>query len=174
MSPMYSTFYLMLKEVTVNRNQLLHLTGINPDAPIEILNRAKIAPVEDTPVPEGDIYDIVLTGYNLVLDPTGEGEIAIPVYDSVPKDLATAKEIAALIVKERYTIGAAEVVIAESVGLDILTGAASQDLVDRPAVYETILGDINLVGGDLNTTLQAIASATTVDEIRDILYPPAP
>lgn len=170
MSSMYSKFYLMLKGVTVTRDQLLRTTGLSPDAPLEALNFSNVAPVREDATPESDLYDLVLTGYNLLTEP--EGTIAVAVYGSVPKDLTEVKAIASEVEKNRYNQDAVGLVSDSGVNIDIWTGAAAQSPEDRPPAYNTLLDTMSNIGDSLATTLASIDSATSVDDINNIVNPP--
>jgi len=55
---------------------------------------------------------------------------------------------------------------------DVVTAAASQDAVSRPARYQAVLDDMTAITDNLNSNLTAVESATTVDEINDVVNPP--
>ena len=55
---------------------------------------------------------------------------------------------------------------------DVVTAVASQDPLARPARFQAVLDDMTAITDNLNSNLTAVESATTVDEINNIVNPP--
>jgi len=124
-----------------------------------------------TVVPSPDPYDSNL--YTTEPSFTIAGDYANESWVGTPLPLPTAKDNASAEVKVQSNAEATALVESSGVNLDIWTGASSQDPVDRPPVYNTLLGEMASIGDTLAAKLTAIDSSTTVDEINNIVNPPS-
>jgi hypothetical protein len=165
---MEDLYYIPNTGQVFNALQLQNLFGINPDNfALEILNQFGVFPVTQTvPTADGALYTSSAT---YVVD----GNYAIQTWVYTPVDLPLAKDLSSSEVKSRYNEEAIALVSSSGVDLDIWTGSASQDPGDRPPVYNTLLGAMATIGDTLAAKLTAIDSATTVDEINNIVNPPS-
>lgn len=161
-------FYYFLPQQTVCTATLIqNLVGIDPDGySPEILNQLGVYPIvaQENPY-DTRLYDVSPT-YNIV------GEYAVKTWVPTPRPLSEAKEAATVEAKASSNAAAEQLIASSGVSVDIWTGAASQDPASRPPVYNTLLNEMASIGDSLATTLVAIDSATSVDEINNIVNPP--
>ena len=160
-------FYLPASGALYNEANLQINTGFSPSTSPEVLAANGIYTV----VPSSDPYDpnLYTTEPTFVI----AGDFANESWVATPLPLPTAKEIATVEVKAQSNTHAEALVTASGVNIDIWAGAASQDPGDRPPVYNTLLGEMASIGDTLAANLTAIDSATTVDEINNIVNPPS-
>jgi hypothetical protein len=159
-------FYLPSSGALYTDQTLLVNTGFPPTAAPSALAANGIYTVTPSPDP----YDPLL----YTSEPTFAiaGDYALESWVATPLPLPTAKVNATGEVKVQSNESADALVTSSGVNLDIWTGAASQLAVDRPPLYNTLLGEMATIGDNLATTLDAIDAATTVDEINNIVNPP--
>ena len=160
-------YYFLPSNQTFESTQLTLVFGIvDPDtASNDYLNELGLYRVVETPPPTSIYYS-----YTPVY--TIDGDIAVQSWASSPIELETAKIYATTTVTSSSNSSASELVSNSGVSADIWIGAASQAVVDRPPVYNTLLDEMTVIGDNLATTLTAIDTATTVDEINNIVNPP--
>jgi hypothetical protein len=166
-------YYSPTTDQTYSPDQMLNLFGIDTiTTSIPILNLEGFYPVqESSPTFDLQLYNATSTWSIIPLAFEGEG--AIRVWSAVPKPLPEAKENASTEVKNQSNAQAESLVSSSGVHIDIWAGAASQDPLDRPPVYNALLGEMASIGDSLAAKLTAIDTATTVDEINDIVNPPS-
>jgi hypothetical protein len=142
-------------------------TGYPPSTSPEVLAARGIYEVVPTPDP----YDPSL--YTTEPSFTIVGYYANESWVATPLPLPDAKANATAEVKTQSNAEAAALITASGVNVDIWTGAASQDPLDRPPVYNTLLGEMATIGDTLATNLTAIDAATSVDELNAIVHQPS-
>ena len=159
-------FYLPASGALYTDVNLQANTGFPPTAAPSALAANGIYTVTPSPDP----YDpgLYTTAPSFVI----AGDYALESWVATPRSLPTAKENASAEAKTSSNTQADALVTSSGVNLDIWTGAASQLAVDRPPLYNTLLGEMATIGDNLATTLDAIDAATTVDEINNIVNPP--
>lgn len=164
-------YYFSLTGQTYSAYQMQTLFGVNPTtASISTLNTRGFYPVISTsPNFDVNLYNSTFV-WTLVSIAGGQG--AEKTYSPIPKPLPEAKVNASEEAKAQSNDGAETLVSSSGVNIDIWTGAASQDPLDRPPVYDTLLGEMSSIGDSLAATLTAIDTATSVDEINNIINPP--
>lgn len=91
---------------------------------------------------------------------------AIQSWTAVPKELSVAKAEGSSEAKTK-----AEAAITTAYPLLILIGIASKEAADRTAGEQAAMDTLVTAATDLEAQLLLIASATTVDEINDIINP---
>lgn len=158
-------FYLPASNVTLNESNLYKNTGFPPTTSPEVLAANGIYTVN----PSADPYDPNL--YTTEPAYVISGYYANQTWVATPLPLPEAKEYAKGEAKIASNNAAAELISASGVSVDIWTGAASQAPEDRPPVYNTLLNEMASIGDSLATTLTAIETATSVDEINNIIHP---
>ena len=159
-------FYLPASGQVLTDENLEVNTGYSPDTNVSVLAANGIYTVTPSPDP----YDPLL----YTSEPTFviAGDYALESWVATPLPLPTAKVNATGEVKVQSNESADALVTSSGVNLDIWTGAASQLAVDRPPLYNTLLGEMTTIGDSLAASLTAIDSATSVDELNNIVNPP--
>ena len=162
-----TSYYCLPLDKEYSAEQVQSLFNVDVDtAYIDTLNESGIYPVVVTE-PNFD------TGlYTSVLSHSIVGTEAVQVWTPVARPLPEAKENATAQAKVTSNQQASDLITNSGVNVDIWTGAASQAVVDRPPVYNTLLGEMTTIGDNLATTLTAIDTSTSVDEINNIINPP--
>lgn len=163
----YSTATLQ----TYSSDQMQSLFGINTETTaLSILNLNGFYPVqESSPNFDLKLYNTTSV-WNLVPITGGQGaELA---WTAVPKPLPEAKANGSVEVKEQANIILSQILIVNHVTGEVIASVASQDLIDRPALLQVVLDETVVVTNNLGAQLDAIAAATTVDEINNIANPP--
>lgn len=137
---------------------------------ITILNLLGYYPVvESSPSFDLNLYT---TTSVWTLVPISGGEGATLVWTAVPKPLPVAKNNGRAEASQASDTSVSNVVISNYLTADVLSSVASQDLVDRPASLQVVLDETVVLTNALGVTLDAIAAATTVDQINNIVNPP--
>jgi len=160
-------FYLPASGQVIPSSQLRIKTGFEPTDDPGLLASNGIYIITEAPA---DPYDPGLFTSTIIY--TIVGIDAIASWTATPKPLPVAIANGSQEVK---TQAAAEISVIESVtGLpnDILTVVSGQELIDRPVRFQTVLESLAIVTDGLNSNLLAIESATTVDEINNIVNKP--
>jgi hypothetical protein len=160
-------FYLPASGALYTDENLQVNTGFPPTADPSALAANGIYTV----VPSPDPYDpnLYTTEPTFVI----AGDFANESWVATPLPLPDAKANATVEVKTQSNAEAAALITASGVNVDIWTGAASQDPLDRPPVYNTLLGEMATIGDTLATNLTAIDAATSVDELNAIVHQPS-
>jgi hypothetical protein len=164
-------YYSTATGETYSGAQMLGLFGINVDTTdLSILNYRGFYPVQPT-APDFDVRLYNPTGaWNIVSISGGQG--AERVYTPVAKPLPEAKANASSEEKVAANSELDTIVATSGVNTDILTATASEDPLARPVRFQDVLDVMVAVTDSLDANLTAIDSATTVDEINDIVNPP--
>jgi hypothetical protein len=147
------------------------LFGINVETvDLSILNVNDFYPVVDSS-PSFDLNLYTATSV-WTLVPISGGEGATIVWNAVPKPLSVAKDNGRAQASQASDTSVSNVIISNYLTSDVLASVASQALVDRPASLQVVLDETVVLTDALGVTLDAIAAATTVDEINNIVNPP--
>jgi len=142
--------------------------GVNPNSvDISNLNSFGIYPVN----PGTNLYPEYL--YEVTPQYTIVGQYAEQTFMATPRPLALAKENASEAEKALSNEQAELLIESSGVNVNVWTGAASQDPASRPPIYNTLLNEMASIGDNLATNLTAIAAATSVDDINNIVNPPS-
>ena len=134
---------------------------------ITILNLTGYYPVVDSS-PSFDLNLYTATSV-WTLVPISGGEGATLVWTAVPRPLPVAKLNGRAQASQSSDASVNTVVTSNFLTSDVLASVASQALVDRPASLQVVLDETVVLTDALGVTLDAIAAATTVDEINSIL-----
>lgn len=156
---------------TYSAAQLQALFGIDvAKSSIASINRRGFYPVEPS-APDFDtlLYNSSVT-WSLVAITGGQG--AVRVYSPVAKPLPEAITNGSTELKQAANGELDQLLCDCGINNDVVTAVASQDLISRPARFQAVLDDMTAITDNLNTNLTAVESATTVDEINDIVNPP--
>jgi hypothetical protein len=159
-------FYIKASGQAIGADDLYANTGFYPTDSTSYLSANGIYLI----VPSDPPYDPALYENTPVY--TVNGEVADETWVGVPLPLPAAKDNASVQAKNSSNTQAADLITASGVNVDIWTGAASQDPASRPPVYNTLLNGMATIGDNLATTLTAIDTATSVDDINNIINPP--
>ena len=163
----YNFFYSPATGKAYSSAQMLGLFGINTTTiDITTLNRRGFYPVNET-TPSFDNYL-----YTAAPVYTVSGQYADQTWVYTPRSLEIAKQNGDW---EAKTQAASAVSLVEcdcGYSNDIITAAAGQDPLARPARYQAVLDEMAVVTDQLDANLTSIDAATTVDEINDIVNPP--
>ena len=156
---------------TYSAYQMLAGFGINTETTdIEILNYRGFYPVQ----PSSPDFDTTLyqATFTWAIVPIAGGEGAAQVWTATPLPLAQAQANASFELKT--TANAAVDIEACDCGFttDMLTGVASQAEIDRPSRYQAELESIAAIAANLDGNLTAVETATSVDEINNIVNKP--
>ena len=103
---------------------------------------------------------------------TVDGQVADETWLATPLPLPTAKANGTEEVQTTANAGVADIVTASGYSAEVLSAAGAMLEVDRPAVYQTVIAEQQVVTDNLAVQVEAIAAATTVDEINNIVNPP--
>ena len=163
----YTLFYSNATLQTYTSDQLLALFGINIQTiSIEVLNYQSFYPVvETTPTADTGLY-IFTPVYTI------NGDIADQTWTYTPRLLPTAQNYATSEVKATANQEISDIVAISGYSAETLAAAGAALEVDRPAVYQTVIAAEQVVSDNLAVQVEAIAAATTVDEINNIVNPP--
>ena len=161
-----STFYLPASGQVLSDTELLGNTGFPPTYDPGVLASNGIYTVVPTPDPyDPDLYTstavYTIVGYN-----------ANQSWTSTPLPLATAQENGIIEVKAQADLAETTVLADNNITANVMTAVAGQLIGDRPASLQTILAEMQTVSDNLGSQITAIDSATTVDEINNIVNPP--
>lgn len=159
-------FYLPASGQVIPAPQLERSTGFSPNADAAVLAANGIYTVNQTPDP----YD-----WNLYLSSavyTISGNYANQSWTATPRPLSTAKTTGNNEVTKNANAEESLIVGASGLSPDLLTAVSSQDTLDRPTRYQEILDAMSALSDSLDSNLTAIETATTVDEINNIVNKP--
>jgi hypothetical protein len=168
---MGSYYYSTATGTTFSADQMLGLFGIDvATADISYINRAGFYPViETSPDFDTKLYNPTFV-WTLV--PVTGGTGAERTYTANAKPLPEAKANGSIELKQRADQETANIVTLSYLSNEVLTSVASQDPVDRPAPLQDTLTEMVAVTDALGANLIAVDSATSVDEINNIVNKP--
>ena len=158
------SFYLPASGQVYTANELYVNTGFYPTYGPSVLAANGIYTVNPAPDP----YDPGLYDSSPVY--TTAGFYADQSWVATDKPLPEAKENGSAEVKEQANATEAQIVIDSGLSNEVLTAVSSQDPIDRPARFQTVLDAMSAVSDGLDANLTAIDAATTVDEIQCIVH----
>lgn len=148
-------------------SQMLSLFGINTNSTsLDILNSQGFYLVQQaTNLANNLLYSTILT-YSV------SPPYAYEVWTPVPRDLPIAKENGKTLVNQNAT-GELDILYnSTNTSVEVLCAVASQPLASRPVVYQTVIDSTVAITNAAALKIDAIDSATTVDEINNIVNPP--
>jgi len=159
-------FYQPASGLTFTEANLRSQTGLSPNTDPSTLAANGIYIINPTPDPyDPDLYDSAPV-YTIV------GFYANQSWSSTPLPLPVAKDNGSAELKVAANSELDTIVATSGVNTDILTAVASEDPVDRPVRFQDVLDVMVAVTDNLDANLTAIDSATTVDEINNIVNKP--
>ena len=163
----YTLFYSSATLQTYTADQLLALFGINiQTVSIEVLNYQSFYPVVETPITADSGLYIATPSYTVA------GQIANQTWTYTARPLPTAKDYGTSQVVATANQQVADIVAISGYSAEVLSAAGAALEIDRPAVYQTVIAEQQVVSDNLAVQVAAIAAATTVDEINNIVNPP--
>jgi hypothetical protein len=164
----YALFYSNATLQTYTSDQLLALFGINiQTVSIEVLNYQSFYPVvETTPTANTGLY-IFTPVYTI------DGEIADQTWIYTARPLPTAQSYATSEVKATANQEISDIVAISGYSAETLSAAGAALEGDRPAVYQTVIAEQQVVSDNLAVQVEAIAAATSVDQIDSIIQQPS-
>jgi hypothetical protein len=159
-------FYLSASGQVIPDYLLQQSTGFAPTADPGVLAANGIYTV----IPATNPYDPFL--YQATATYTVVGDYAQQGWAATGWSLSDAKQGGSH--EATATANTQEATIVQQSGLttDILTAVSGQDPLDRPARFQLILDEMAAVSTQLDTSLTAIDSATSVDEINNVVNKP--
>ena len=163
----YSLFYSSATLQIYTADQLAGLFGINIQTiSIEVLNYQSFYPVvETTPTANPQLYTATPVY-------TVNGEVADQTWTIAPRPLPTAQANGTAEVQAAANEEISLIVYYSGYSAETLAAAGAVPEVDRPAVYQTVIAEQQVVSDNLAVQVEAIANATTVDEVNSIVTPP--
>jgi hypothetical protein len=163
----YALFYSSATLQAYTADQMLALFGINLQTiSIEILNYQSFYPVvETTPTADSGLY-VTTPVY------TVNGTIADQTWTYTARPLPTAKSWGTSQAVAAANQQVADIVAISTYSAEVLAAAGAALEGDRPAIYQTVIAAEQVVTDQLALDVAAIAAATTVDEINNIVNPP--
>jgi len=163
----YTLFYSNATLQVYTADQLLALFGINiQTVSIQVLNYQSFYPVVETPITADTGLYIATPTY------TVNGDIADQTWTYTARPLPTAQNYATAEVKATANQQISDIVAISGYSAETLAAAGAALEVDRPATYQTVIAAEQVVTDQLALDVAAIAAATTVDEINNIVNPP--
>jgi len=156
---------------TYSPYQMLALFGIDVSTwSLPIINLKGFYPVVAT----SPDFDVRLYNPTSVWDivPVTGGEGAELTWTAVPKPLPEAKANGSAEAKATANAELDRSVCDCGYSTDLLTAVSSQDPVDRPARFQAELDEMIAISNQLASDLTAIDTATSVDEINNIVNKP--
>jgi hypothetical protein len=157
-------FYLPASGKTYWSSELQQNTGFSPSTDPGVLAANGIYTVNQTQPPADIQLYTSLPTYTIV------GNYADQTWVPTARPLPTAKENGSNEVKTSANSQEAAIVSNQNLSTDLLTAVSSQDPIDRPARFQTVLDAMATVSDQLDSNLTAIDAATTVDEIQCIVH----
>jgi hypothetical protein len=164
----YNLFYNADNGRTYNSTELLGAFGINTaTVSIEVLNFQGFYPVVEAPITAN-------TGlYGALASYTVNGEVADQTWTYSPLPLSTAKANGTLQVQATAAQEISDIVLLSGYSAETLAAAGAALEVDRPAAYQAVIAEQQVVSDNLAVQVEAIANATTVDEVDGIVEQPS-
>jgi hypothetical protein len=169
---MESYFYSSATGKTYSVAQMAGLFGINVETTdISILNLNGFYPVvASSPNFDTKLYNASSTWVLVPITPSGQG--AQLDFSPVAKPLPEAIANGSTELKQSSN-GELDLLLCDcGINNDVVTAVSSQDLIDRPARFQDVLDAMVAITDVLDSDLTAVESATTVDEINNIVNPP--
>ena len=163
----YTLFYSSATLQIYTADQLAGLFGIDVQTiSIEVLNYQSFYPVvETTPTANPQLYTATPVY-------TVNGEVADQTWTIAPRPLPTAKANGTAEVQATANQEISLIIYYSGYSAETLAAAGAALEVDRPATYQTVIAEQQVVSDNLAVQVEAIAAATTVDEISNIVNPP--
>jgi hypothetical protein len=160
------SFYLPSSEQVYTADELYVNTGFYPTYDPGVLASSGIYTVNPSPDP----YDPGLYSSQPVY--TVSGNYANQTWVATPLPLPEAKENGSNEEKAKANEAEAAIVSGENLSTNLLTAVSSQDPLARPTRFQTVLDAMAAVSDNLDSNLNAIDAATSVDEINNIVNKP--
>jgi hypothetical protein len=163
----YTLFYNSATLTAFTADQLWALFGIDIQTiSIEVLNYQGFYPVVETPITADTGLYTATPVYTVV------GDIADQTWIYTARPLPTAQNYATAEVKNTANQQVSDIVAISGYSAEVLAAAGAALEGARPAVYQTVIAAEQVVTDQLALDVAAIAAATTVDEINNIVNPP--
>ena len=164
-------YYSTATGQSYSASQMQDLFGINTEVmDLGVLNLNGFFPVQPSS-PDFDLNLYTATEvWNIVSISGGQG--AIIVWSAVPRSLSETKFNGTAEVKQQADESIDNVLSANFLTSGTLASVASQNPISRPAFLQSVLDETVAITEDLSSKVAAIAAATTVDEVNNIVNPP--
>ena len=161
----YTLFYSSATLQTYTADQLLALFGINiQTVSIEVLNYQSFYPVVETPITADSGLYIATPSYAVA------GQIANQTWTYTARPLPTAKDYGTSEVKATSKQEVEDINAIYGLNAFSFAGIASQTV--PPTRYQEVLDAVTTITDKLDTDLTSIETATTVDEINNVVNKP--
>ena len=163
----YTLFYNINNGQVYNSTELLGAFGIDINTvSIEVLNFQGFYPVVEAPITADTGLYGATASYTVV------GQVANQSWTYTPLPLPTAKTNGTLQVQAVANQEISDIVLLSGYSAEVLSAAGAALEIDRPATYQTVIAEQQVVSDQLALDVAAIAAATTVDEINNIVNLP--
>jgi len=160
-------FYQPLSGITYTEENLRAKTGLSPDADPSYLAANGVYTIDPTPNPIDTNLYVADPVYTIV------GYYAEQSWVATPLPLPEAKANGTLEVQNSAALAVSEIISQSGYSAEVLSAAGAMAEVDRPAVYQTVIAEQQVVTDQLAVNVDLINSATSVDEIDSILQQPS-
>jgi hypothetical protein len=160
-------YYLLSDNTTYTSEQIILLFGFDPTTTdITILNDRGFYPVnETTPTADSFLYEAT-PSYAVA------GQYADQTWVYTARPLSIAKANGTTQVKNNANSEVNTIVNVSGYSAETLAAAGAALEADRPATYQTVIAEQQVVTDQLALNVAAIAAATSVDEINNVVNPP--
>jgi len=163
----YTLFYNINNGQVYNSTELLGLFGIDiATISIEVLNFQGFYPVVETPITADTVLYGATASYTVV------GQLADQSWTYFPLPLPTAKANGTAQVQAAAAQEVSDIILLSGYSAEVLSAAGAELEGARPATYQTVIAEQQVVTDNLAVQVADIAAATTVDEINNIVNPP--
>ena len=160
-------FYLPASGQVLGANVLYANTGFYPTESTSALSANGIyLIVPSDPTADPGLY----TSTHIY---TVNGQVADETWLATPLPLPTAKANGTEEVQTTANTEVANIVTASGYSAEVLSAAGAMLEIDRPAVYQTVIAEQQVVTDNLAVQVEAIAAATSVDQIDSIIQQPS-
>jgi hypothetical protein len=160
-------YYLLSDNTTYTSEQIILLFGFDPTTTdITILNDRGFYPVnETTPTADSFLYSAT-PSYAVV------GQYAEQSWVYAPRSLSIAKTNGTYQVQSAAAVEISNIALLSGYSAETLAAVGAELEGARPAIYQTVIAEQQVVTDQLALNVAAIAAATTVDEINNVVNPP--
>jgi hypothetical protein len=163
----YNLFYNLNDNRTYTPTELQGAFGIDTQTvSIAVLNYQGFYPVVEAPITAN-------TGlYGATASYAVDGEVANQSWTYSPLPLATAQANGTLQVQVTAAQEISDIILLSGYSAETLSAAGAMPEVDRPATYQTVIAEQQVVSDQLAVYVDQIANATEVDTINNIVSQP--
>jgi hypothetical protein len=160
-------YYLLSDNTTYTSEQIILLFGFDPTTTdIAILNDRGFYPVNETTTTADPFLYEATPSYAVA------GQYADQTWVYTARPLSIAKVNGTTQVTNNANSEVSTIVSVSGYSAETLAAAGAELEGARPAIYQTVIAEQQVVTDNLAVQVAAIAAATTVDEINNVVNPP--